>query len=117
MLRIRPKQIAALGGVMRTRFEERMVAHLRTLFPQLTQRRAHAEILSFVRIGVARAAVYGVVVERDVQRYIEYMIMYGPRFDEDARYRPLAEVLNRADLSGTSKMNRIDDYDQFVHRR
>jgi hypothetical protein len=117
MLRLRGRQIAALSAVMKSRFESGMVARLRAKFPAITERRSDEEILKFVRLGVQRAAVYGVTIERDVERYVEYMIMYGPHFDVDPRYAGLARVLNAPELTGTSKMDSIDDYDQFVNRR
>jgi hypothetical protein len=104
----------ALGGSMRTRFERRMVTHLRASFPKLTQGRGDEDILRFVRFGVYRAAAYDIVVERDVEHYLEYMVLYGPRFDEDPRYAWAATVLNTPGMPGDAKIERIDAYDQFV---
>ena len=117
MLRIRGPQMRALSAVMRGRFESGMVPRLRAKFPAVTERRSDEEILKFVRLGVQRAAVYGVTIERDVERYIEYMIMYGPQFDADPKHPAIAKVLTAPQLSGTGKMDRIDDYDQYAHRR
>ena len=114
MLTVTPKQMQAFAAMMRSGFEKRMVAHLRSTFPKLTSARPDEDILRFVRFGVERSAAYGIAIERDVERYLEYMVLYGPRFDTDPRYAWASKVLNTAETSGTAKMDRIDDYDQFV---
>jgi hypothetical protein len=103
-----------LGAGMRSGFEKRTLSHLRSTFPDLTAGRVDEEILRFVRLGVDRSASYGIVIERDVERFIEYMVLYGPRFDADPRYAWAAKLLSAQALSGTAKMDRIDNYDQFV---
>ena len=42
------------------------------------------------------------------------MVIYGPRFDTDPRYAWATKLLKTADMSGTTKMDRIDEYDQFM---
>lgn len=113
MLTVRRKQIAVLAAVMKDRFERRMLAHLRATFSDLTAGRLDDNILAFVRFGMKRSAVHDVAIERDVERYLEYMVLYGPRFDTDARYAWAAKILE-GDASGTAKMDRIDEYDQFM---
>ncbi len=114
---IRAEQMDILASGMQRGFETHMVAHLRTTFPELTVGHSDQEIASFIRYGVERSAAYDITIEGDVERYIEYMMIYGHRFDVDPRYIWAAELLNTAHISGTLKMNRIDDYDQFVFGR
>jgi hypothetical protein len=114
VLTITPEQMQAFAPVMRSGFEKRMVAHLRATFPRLTAGRPDDNILRFVRFGLERSAAYNVIIERDVERYLEYMVLYGPQFDTDPRYAWAAEVLSVPEARGTAKMDRIDQYDQFV---
>ena len=116
MLNIRPDQMEVLSAVMRSGFEQRMLTHLRHRFPAPTNGRSDEQILVFIRYGIDRSAAYGITLDQDVARYLEYMMMYGARFDADPRYAWAARILQDADLSGTTKMDRVDEYDQFVLR-
>jgi hypothetical protein len=117
VLTVTSEQMQAFSEAMRRGFETRMVAHLRATFAKLTAGRPDHNILAFVRFGVERSAAYGITIERDVERYLEYMVLYGPRFDADPRFAWAADVLNASDASGTTKMDRIDEYDQFALER
>ena len=43
--------------------------------------------------------------------FIEYLIIYGTQLDTKPETRWIGEILQRADLTGTAKMDRIDDYE------
>jgi hypothetical protein len=59
--------------------------------------------------GLQKTAAYGITDGWDITRYMECQLRWGARFDEDADYRWAAAVL-AGDLSGTDKMDRIDDH-------
>ena len=112
---VRQEQIDRMGESMQRGFEIRMIAHLRATFPQPTRQQTDDQMTAFVRLGSNRSRPYGITAEGDVQRYLEYMVMYGPEFDTSCAWA--SEILNTEGISGTKKMDWIDDYDQFVLNR
>jgi len=116
VLTVRTKQMRALAALMKGGFEKRMVSHLRSSFPKLTAAHADEQLFRFVRFGVERAAAYGIAIERDVARYVEYMVQYGPRFDTDPRFAWAQKLLSAPGASGSAKMDRIEHYDQLSLR-
>jgi hypothetical protein len=117
MITITQEQMAALGQTMRERFEMRMVAHLRQAFPAMTAGREQPLLLEFVRAGMACAHPYGVVFEYDLQRYLDYMMIYGHDFDLRPDCAWAGTILNAPDMTGSQKMDQMDDYDMFVMNR
>lgn len=91
-------------------FVQRMIVHLRDDFRE--QRLAHgiesADLKPIVREGIANAKIYGIVFEDEIERYIEYTLLLGPRFDSKLGWA--SEILHREDLDGQAKVNAIGDY-------
>ena len=78
MLTIRDAQMAVLEEHMRRSFEERAVAHLSRVRPSAVQAE---QVRAVVWAGIARAAGYGIRVERDLILYLELMVRLGADFD------------------------------------
>jgi len=83
MLVIRQAQIEELAKAVVRCFEDRMLVHLNSYFPE------HCRILEpegsreAIRQGIKRAASYGIVGERDVCKYIDLMFALGRDFDHN----------------------------------
>lgn len=112
MLMIRSEQIAALGEYMLRQFEARMHHALRADFPAESVELSDEELGEIIREGVERAEGYAVTDETDVERFLELMLRRGRTFDLTESWAN--EILTEADLSGTQKMDKIDDYELFV---
>lgn len=104
MLIIRPEQVAAFEAPMRDRFEQRMIAHLRTRFHARLESKTDDQLLPVIRVGIAQANNYGVTREYDVRRYLEYFIHYGDGFDKLDWAWPILVPPGK----GTRKMNDLD---------
>ncbi|HOA94157.1 MAG TPA: hypothetical protein PK072_11915 [Quisquiliibacterium sp.] len=117
MLTITEAQIRAMRAATRAAFAGRAVAHLRRRFPARTAPVEDARLRAFVDLGIDRARRYGIVGEADVLRYLEYMLIYGARFDTDPRFAWAGEILRRAGLGPSRRMDLIDDYDMFRMNR
>ena len=65
---------------------------------------------AFNQTAVAVAAA--VRDEADVERYLELTVRRGARFHVEEEWA--ADILSNENLSGTQKMDRIDDYELFV---
>jgi hypothetical protein len=116
MLVIRREQMEALAQATMQHFVRGRVRHLETHFGRhltghgLTGPRLEAAVQS----GIADAQRYGVVFEHDIARYLEFVALLGPAFDEDPVNDWAEDILQRDDLDGTAKVNRISDYLIFV---
>ncbi|MDD5298328.1 MAG: hypothetical protein PHU46_15605 [Rhodocyclaceae bacterium] len=117
MLTVSRKQMDVLGKSMQDRFERRMVAHLRHSFPERTKTHGDEVLQNFVQAGLARCRPYGVVNELDAQRFLDYMVIYGPEFDQKPDTAWAGLILDDPNLTGTQKMDQIDDYDMFAMNR
>jgi hypothetical protein len=117
MLVIRQQQMEVLGKYMQKQFEDRLAAHLRTRFPQQTKEMAESAIHALIAGGIEKARRYGISSEDDVRRYVEYMARYGQDFDTDRKTVWARRFLRDKDLDGTSKLNKMDEYELFAVRK
>jgi hypothetical protein len=111
---VRRTQIDALERYMLEGFILRMSARLRDEFPRDTAALAPAELRTVIENAIAKAETYGVTDEADVERYLEFAARYGADFDVAQQTAWAGEVLRRDDLSGTEKMNTLDDHELFT---
>lgn len=113
MLVIRTSQMARFAQHGKERFETRMIAHLFSCFSGLSETLTESQLRDLVRWGVDRAEERGLTDETDVERYLEFMMLYGPDFDSHPEYAWAAEILADAELSGEEKMDKIQDRELF----
>ena len=109
------RQMKAFSSEAANRFESRQIAHLRARFPQQTAGAADAQIRQFVREGRARAEKRGVDAEDDIERFLEFRVIHGLEYDERCDWAN--RIFTIDGVSGTKKMDWIDDHDQFVLNR
>ena len=110
MLQIRKKQMFIFKKYMLKQYEDRIQKHLHRRFPKKCNVLGERGVRETICDGIQRSETYGVVSESDVQRYIEWMIMLGPRFDMDSKTAWAGEILRNKKLKGFEKMDRIDSY-------
>ena len=113
VLVVRREQMQAFEQALLTTFVNRMADRLRVRFPAETGKLAAADLESMIRDGIAAAARHGVKDEADVARYLEFVVTHGPSFDVDEKTAWAGAILRRTDLSGTGKMNALDNHDLF----
>ena len=111
---IRKKQKEALSKYMLKEFEDRMVVHLKTTFPNQTKDMPEPDLRGMIQVGVDKAKGYDIAIEEDVQQYLEYMVSYGADFDANPKMSWAGDILRTKNLDGTTKMDRIDEYELFV---
>lgn len=113
MLKIRKTQMDSLSEAMLKQFEDRMVIHLRSACPEQTHDIPEPELRVTIRQGIDSAAQYNITSEVDIRRYLECVVVYGPDFDTNPKTAWAGHILNNKQLSGTEKMNRVDEYALF----
>jgi hypothetical protein len=111
MLQIRAEQMRALGEAMQRDFEDRMAVYLRVNFQAQVAHLSGEQLLAIIREGILKADRYGITIEKDVARFIEYSVVYGPDFH--TRLGWVATVLGTGGINGTQKMDRIDNQAPF----
>lgn len=112
MLTIRKVQKKAFSTYIRQSFEDRMVRHLATAFPQqfkaMTSTKSEEQpVRALIRQGVERAQHYHIVSRRDVARFIEVQVAVDPRFDERPDIGWARQILEHDDFTGQGKMDLI----------
>jgi hypothetical protein len=103
----------------RLRYEDELVAHLRTFAPRLSQLRGEACLTAIVQTGVGQASRYGFTNRGPMRFYIELMFTFGGAFDSDPQYPWIHDVLtggDEADQMGRAALlyRRVNDYQDAV---
>src|SRR3712207_149661 len=94
MFTIRRAQIDAMSARLAARWEERMVLHLVTFFPELASELGEAGLRDAIKLGEKKAARYGIHSERDVCKFLNFMFAFGFDFDVDPGLPWAAQILN-----------------------
>jgi hypothetical protein len=82
-MKIRREQMAILEQAALKRFEDEMAVHLRKFAPKHSQVIGEDAVRRVVRIGIERAARYGLTNRGPVRFYLELIFMFGSEFDTD----------------------------------
>jgi hypothetical protein len=108
MLTIRKEQMAVFGPLGQKAFEDRMLVHLKKVFPEQSESLGEPKLRDTIQYGTQRAAAYKIISERGVCKFIDLMIFYGRDFDKDPNL-PWAQTIlqNRAFRSPSSKIERL----------
>jgi hypothetical protein len=83
MLRIRHEQMSEFSESTYLNFENRMLIHLRKFFPERCEALGEENCSELIEYGVRRAAAHGFTSERNVCKYLDLMMCFGPDFDEN----------------------------------
>jgi hypothetical protein len=108
MLVIRKEQMDVLSAYTCDQFEQRMIKHLQTKFPDRTKDLPNDRIRLFVQDSMKKAESYHIEYEDDIRRFIEYLVIYGTQLDVGEEPQWIGDILQLNDLDGTAKMNLID---------
>jgi hypothetical protein len=104
----------AFARDMRERFIQRIALHLRNNFRQAVAEYTDRELIGMVGRGVLKARTYRITLQADVVRFVEYLFLYHPEFDERPAWKWAESILRSDQLTGTEKMDKIDAADQFL---
>jgi hypothetical protein len=108
MLTLRKEQLAVFGPLGKKAFEDRMLSHLKKVFPEQSEALGEPKLRETIQSGTQRAAAYRIISERDVCKYIDLMILYGRDFDKDPNLPWAQSILqNQAIRNPSSKIERL----------
>lgn len=111
MLAIREEQFSAFNQTRLKQFEDRMFAYLNSNFSEYTREMSEKVLRMLIQDGINTSAGYHITLDYDIQRYLEFMVMYGHDFDRLHEITLLGKVLRDNTLDGTAKMDLIDEYE------
>jgi len=108
MLTIRKEQLAVFGPVGQKAFEDRMLAHLKRVFPEKVSALGEPKLRETIQYGTQRAASYRITSERDVCKYIDLLIFYGRDFDKDPNLPWAPSILQNKNIrTSAAKIERL----------
>ena len=113
MIIIRREQMETFENAAMRTFEDRMLVHLRENHPDKIKDMNDEQLRSLIRQGIQQAETHEVVIEWDVCRYLDLVVLHGLDFDESPETTWAGEILRSKELDGTGKMDRIDHYEKF----
>jgi hypothetical protein len=114
MLIIRHVQMKVFEEAALRNYEDRMALHLRSNFSEQTKNATEQELREMIKTGISKAESYQVTDEMDVEGFLEFVVRYGPDFETDPQVFWAVQILQDESLTGTEKMNQMDDYELFV---
>jgi hypothetical protein len=98
MMTIQRRQIEAIGERLARRWEDTMVVHIETFFPESAAELGPEGVRHAIDLGLKKAARYGITSERDVCKFLNFMFAYGFDFDRDPELPWARAILLRDDL-------------------
>lgn len=114
MLSIRKEQMEAMRIDMLKRSYRQLQTHLQQRYPEHTAEIDNEQLQKLVITGIDQAKKYKVTDHNDVRRFLEYQIEYGSNFGYTPETQWAEPFLNHSNLTGTAKMDEIDNYALFV---
>lgn len=107
MLRIRPEQLRALSGVAEESFLDRLESDARRHFPPRADELGPDGLRPFLRETLAAGRGFGLVAERELARYVNLRLFWGPAFPDDPRTPWAREILERETLEPHVKVHQL----------
>lgn len=83
MMTIQKRQFEAISARLALRWEDSMVIHLQTFFPERAEELGEPGLLAAITLGVKKAARYDIHSERDVCKFLNFMFAYSFDFDTE----------------------------------
>jgi len=107
LFRIRKEQMEAFAEASRRDFENRMVVHLREMFPGECAPLGEKRLRETIRYGLRRAGTYRITQESDVCQYLHLMLVLGKDFDTDEALPWAGLILNQLEQNPSDRIERV----------
>ena len=104
---VRTEQMHTFRRATEQDFEQRLMAHLREMYPERLENKGDEELLDFCQEGIERARDLDIRTEYDIARFLEYRVFLGESFER--RGPDWMRAILYGDGSGTYKMDRLDE--------
>lgn len=107
MLKIRETHIARFERDLRSAADRRLAEHVRLFFPVQAVALGPQQLIQVVRYGRRRAALYGLVGERDVFLFVDLIFSLGIRFEEHSKFSWAHRILTDQLLPPEARIQRL----------
>lgn len=112
MLQIRQAQIDVMRASMRRNYEEKLIKHLSSAFPEEIKKLQGppgklSALRQFIDEGIKEAEKFGLQRERNVTLFIDLMMGLSPDFLRQREHGWIVGLLTKVDLNETEKMDVI----------
>jgi hypothetical protein len=107
MLTIRPEQMNVMSEQLLQKFQVKMIAHLKELFPKRTAALGDENLVALVQEGMSKSKTYAIVAERDVAKFIDLMLIVRRDLDVAKETSWAKGILNDKSLNGSEKIGRL----------
>ncbi len=104
----------AFSAQQRARFVQEMMDYLQGVYPVETKALGTDKLRALVETGIDKSKSYDIVLERDVARYIEFMIAIAPDFDDSNKTLWAKPILTDRRATAPSKLDRIAEHIAFA---
>jgi hypothetical protein len=112
MLIIRKEQMDVLSNYMLERFVDSASVLLRAAFCDKTKDFTETELRAVIHTGIEKASKYGITIEEDVLRYLEYMLTFGTDFDTNPVTSWARNILRMQNVDSSAKILLLNGYIQ-----
>jgi len=85
------------------------MVHLKNMFPNETDV-DEAFLRRRIQGGMENAEQFGIVIEADIARFLEYSFYYHQKFYNAPDLEWIQDILQDEGLDGTQKMDKIDSH-------
>ncbi len=110
---IRRPQLNALASAARERFAREMIGHVKRYFPGRCGQLGESGVRDVVAAAIEKADRLGFKKRRDVCKFINVTMAFGPEFD---RKIPVFAAILRSRRSAAVKARQISEITLAVHR-
>jgi len=105
MLLIRKKQMKILNAVMRERFIQKMLEHLRDVFSEEIKDKPDEEMRTVIEDGISKASEYNIREEQEVALFIDLIVGMGRDFAKQEGNEWMLSILEKPKLNEHEKMD------------
>jgi len=104
---LRREQVAVLADYCRDAFKQRLLRHLREVFPDETEEMPDPLLWKQVQPAMEKAGKYDIQTEYDVVRFVDLTFLLGPDFDSSPEAPWAGEILRDQQLNGAQKTDAL----------
>lgn len=100
--------LAAFSAQQRERFVREMIVYLKEVYPDETKKLGDGKLREIIATGIDKSKSYDILLERDVARYIEFMIAIAPDFDVSPKTPWAKEILLWRNRPANIRLDQIE---------
>jgi hypothetical protein len=110
---IRAEQMDAFRRQLTAGLARRLLTRLVLLYPEHTAAQSPSDLTTLIDAAITDARAYGIVSEDHLLHYLEFVLHYGPQFNDPQATPWASEILRQPNLTPAEKLRLLDGYELF----